>query len=110
MWGRRSRRRIPPRPADVHPRRMALPVDTPVEELFVGGEPSPFTQDEEARLKRNEDAAELVDDDTMAYVVVRLVKTKGEPSGSLEVTGHVRAEWRGHFRAVLDRTARGITC
>lgn len=78
----------------------------PVEEVFVGVEHSPFTDDEYARNKRNEAAAELVDEDTMGYVVVRLKKDTGKVSGALLVTGHVRPEWSNHFRAVFEKIAR----
>lgn len=100
MWGRKVRRLRPPRPA----RRASSTM--PVEEVFVGGEPSPFTVDPDARTERNRAAAELVDDDTFGYVIVRLKKDTGKPSGSLVVSGHVRPEWGRHFRATLDRIAR----
>lgn len=99
MFGRRPRRR-PPRP----PARPTPAI--PAEEVFIGGDPSPFTLDEQARIKRNEAAAALIDDDTMGYVVVRLRKDKGAPSGKLEVSGHVRPEWTAHFRATLERIVR----
>jgi hypothetical protein len=75
MFGR-SRRPRPPRPPEPPP---AAPIaqDIPIEEMFVGGDPSPFTVDEEARIKRNEAAAALLDEDTMGYVVIRLKKNGG---------------------------------
>lgn len=106
MFGRRRRRARPPRPA-LRPeigqtKHHDEPI--PIEEMFVGGDPSPFTVDEQARIKRNEAAASLLDDDTMGYVVVRL-KKDGTVNGSLRVCGHVLPAWRNHFRATLERIA-----
>lgn len=112
MFGRHRRRPRPPRsplPPAPHPdvplpEEQGLP-EMPLEEMFVGGDPSPFTVDEQARSMRNEAAAALLDDDTMGYVVVRL-KKGANASGEVMVSGHVRPEWRNHFRATLDRIAR----
>lgn len=104
MFGRRRKRNVA-LPHVNRPDAMPVMPDMPVEEMFVGGDPSPFTLDEQARIKRNEAAAALLDDDTMGYVVVRL-KKDGTVDGSLRVCGHVLPPWRNHFRATLERIAR----
>jgi hypothetical protein len=104
MFGRRRRPR-PPRAPEPPPAPVAQ--DIPIEEMFVGGYPSPFTVDEQARIKRNEAAAALLDEDTMGYVVIRLKKNGGDkPTGEVCISGHVLPVWRNHFRAIMDQIAR----
>jgi hypothetical protein len=64
---------------------------------------SPFAEEGSlVRQQRNEAAMALVDDDTYAYVLVRLVKDD-DGQGCIEVKGHVREQWRAPFQATLRR-------
>lgn len=65
--------------------------------------PTPFTGDEKARKHRNNAAASLVEDDTFAYVVVRLRKPSMGAQGRIEVCGHVLPAWWPAFRETFER-------
>lgn len=65
--------------------------------------PTPYAGDEKARNQRNDAAVSLIEDDTFAYVVVRLRKAPLSASGRIEVVGHVLPGFWPAFKETFER-------
>lgn len=96
MFGGRRRQR-PPRPP-------SLP-SPPPEEVFIGGDPSPFSANDLARERRNEAAASLIDAETHGYLLLRLSRDE-TGDGMIHIEAHIAPAHHDAFKTALKKLIR----